>query len=147
MPTQPLRLGKAQWLFLAAALVIVLPGVLVAAFQQDVDLWLMRRFEFPALQASYGFTAALISQRSADGCSYETFTITSVAPDGPFARAGIRAGDTPTRYVHGAERGFLYDLMWARRGRSVSLALISTEDLAAGRWEAVRRVTVGAPES
>lgn len=147
MLTQPLRLGKAQWLVLAAALVILLPGVLVAAFQQDVDLWLIRRFELPALQASFGFTAALIPQRSADGCSYEAFTITAVAPDGPFARAGIRAGDIPVFYKHGMERGFIYDLVWARRGGSVSLALISSEDRAAGRWGAVRRVSVGAPES
>jgi hypothetical protein len=147
MSAQYLRLGKAQWLYLAAALLIVLPCVLAVAFEQDVDLWLMRRFEFPALQASYGFTAAPISQRSADGCSYTVFTITAVAPNGPFARAGIQPGDAPTRYVHGAERGFLYDLMWARRGHSISLALISAEDLAAGRWKALRRVTLGAPES
>ena len=147
MSAQYLRLGKAQWLYLAAALLIVLPCVLAAAFEQDVDLWLVRRFEFPALQTSYGFTAALIPQRSADGCSYEVFTIAAVAPGSPFARAGIRAGDIPVFYKHGMGRGFIYDLMWARRGHPISLALISTEDLAAGRWEAVRRVTVGAPES
>ena len=147
MSAQYLRLGKAQWLYLAAALLIVLPCVLAAAFEQDVDLWLMRRFEFPALQASYGFTAALISQRSADGCSYEVFTITAVALGSPFARAGIRPGDIPLFYKHGMERGFIYDLMWARRGHSISLALISAEDLAAGRWKALRRVKLGAPES
>jgi hypothetical protein len=144
---QLLRLGKAQWLYLAAALVIVLPGVLVATFQREVDLWLMHRFELPTLQASYGFTAAFVPQPSADGCPYEVFTITAVAPDGPFARAGIRAGDTPVFYKHGMELGFISDLMWARRGHSTSLALISAEDRAAGRWEAVRRITVGAPES
>src|ERR1039457_5680845 len=127
---QFLRLGKAQWLYLAAALVIVLPGVLIATFQQEADLWLMHRFELPTLQASYGFTAALVRQPSADGCPNEVFAITAVAPDGPFARAGIRAGDTPVFYKHGMELGFISDLMWARRGHSISLALISAEDRA-----------------
>ena len=144
---QLLRLGKAQWLYLGAALAILLPGVLVATFQREVDLWLMHRFELPTLQASYGFTAALVPQPSGGGCPNEVFTITAVAPDGPFARAGIRAGDVPVLYKHGMELGFIHDLMWARRGHSISLALISAEDRAAGRWEAVRRITVGAPES
>lgn len=35
MSAQYLRLGNAQWLYLTAALPMVLPCVLVAAFEQD----------------------------------------------------------------------------------------------------------------
>ena len=142
MPTQPLRLGRTQWLVLVAVVVVVLPAVLYAALQPVVDLWLMQRFELPALQAAYGFSTGYVQLRFADGCSRSYFTITAVVPGGAFARAGIRAGDIPTSYKHGPELGFLYDMRWVQRGHTMFIVVISTEDVAANRWESVRHVQV-----
>jgi hypothetical protein len=142
-----LRPGKAQWAYLGAAILIVLPFVVVAACQPQIDLWLFRAIELPALQDKLGFTAGYIEMQGGNGASYQAFGFTSVVPGGAFWEAGVRPGDVPVGYVHGWERSFLGQLSWAKQRGSFTLRLMPSEAVPQGTFPPVREVTVRLPKS
>ncbi len=134
---------SAPSLFLVLVTVLALLAVtLYIAFPHDFELWRMRRFEQPSLEAALGFKAGYITVPSARAAGQQTYAIISVSPDGSFWKAGIRAGDVPTGYKHGFELGFLQDLVEGRASGSVTLTFIPAEAAARGAFEVRRHARV-----
>jgi hypothetical protein len=106
-----------RWLFLCFVLFLALPLIITLVFWQQASAWYTVESYAPALQRDLGFKA---EQRTHPVFGENTFLITSVAPNGTFAKAGIQSGDAPFRYEHGAAAGFYTDL---ERGRGSSVML------------------------
>jgi len=135
---------KSQWLVLAATLLVVIPCIAYLVVPNDAALVLVRRFELPALQSSLGFAAGHVILPATSGVTAPVFSITAVTPGSPFWQAGIRAGDVPTGYKHGAESGFIWDLIWGKQKGSVTLRFVPAEAVERGQWVS-RSVTVTYP--
>lgn len=106
-----------RWLFLCFVLFVALPLIVTLVFWQQVSAWYIVESYASALQRDLGFKA---EQRTHRVFGENTFFITSVAPNGTFARVGIQAGDAPFGYEHGAAAGFYMDL---ERGRGSTVKL------------------------
>ena len=48
------------------------------------------------------------------------------------ARAGFRAGDIPTGYKHGFASGFYQDLLWVKKGHTMTIKIVAAEDYRRG---------------
>jgi hypothetical protein len=140
---KPLQLTRAQWLFLAFAVVVVVPTITFLAIPGEVDLWLIKRFELPTFQKTLGFEVGYVSLPSSSRVARPVFAVTSVTPDGPFWRAGVRPGDIPTGH-HGGEAEFLFALSQGKREGVVDLRLVPMSSAVSGDW-ARRKVMVKLP--
>jgi hypothetical protein len=129
-----IQLSRGQWLFLAIAVVVVLPMVALLAQPTEVDVWLVKTFELASLQKSLGFQTGFISPPGSSGLVGPVFAITAVTPAGAFWRAGIRPGDIPTGYKHGFESGFLFDLSLGKRKGVVDLRVVPMASAFKGDW-------------
>lgn len=132
-------LGSAQWWYLAASLAgAVLMYFIIVAIPEWQHVYTVE-VRGPQLQRCLGFTAS----RPTPSRMLERgtmLTISSVEPDSPLGRAGIRPGDIPVGYKHGMETGFYADLEAVVDGRSVTLTIVAREDFERGSeaWRQVR---------
>lgn len=140
---RPLQLSRAQWLFLAFAVVVVVPSITFLVIPGEMDLWLIKRFELPSLQKTLGFEVGYTSLPSSSSAARPMFVITSVTPGGLFWRAGVRPSDIPTGH-HSGEAEFLFALSQGKRGDVVDLRLVPRASAASGSWSP-RKVMVRLP--
>jgi hypothetical protein len=92
----PLTLSRAQFLYIAVILFVVLPGIMGVAFSDVLYSAWCRQVEMPKYEKLLGFRMGSVQVQRPGAENYSVDAITWVRPDGPFARAGIRAGDVPT---------------------------------------------------
>jgi hypothetical protein len=140
---RPLQLSRSQWVFLVVAVVVVVPTITLLVIPSEMDLWLVKQFELPSLQKTLGFEVGYTSLPSSGSAARPMFVITSVRPDGPFWRAGVRPGDIPTGH-HGGEAEFLFALSQGKRSGVVNLRLVPMASAASGSW-APHKVMVTVP--
>jgi hypothetical protein len=135
----PLTLGRMGFLYTAVVLLVVLPVICALAFFPVVENYWCAWFEIPQYEQKFGFKWG--SLESADA-NHTVYGITSVQPDGAFAKAGIRAGDVP-RMQHGVS-SVCAALAAASQGHEASLSVLNVNDWRAGRSER-REIPIESP--
>lgn len=123
--------------------VLVIPTLVAIVLVWDIDAWLIRKFELPALEKTPGFKTDHARLPATSGVDEPLLVITQVDKGLPFDLAGVRSGDIPRLY-HG-EREFLFDLVWGKHHGSVTFRLTPLEEASRGNWRVEREVTVKFP--
>jgi hypothetical protein len=135
----PITLGKRQWVYLAA-IVIALLVIVSLAFQERIYAAYLHQFVGPELQKDFRFKVG--TERIIEGKEpIHVFVIESVEARGILAQAGFQSGDIPVGYKHGFESGFYQDLLWAKKGRPIEMAVVNISDARRGNWQA-RKITL-----
>jgi hypothetical protein len=125
----PITLSRTQALYVSLVLLVVIPAVVVVAFQPSLENVWCQRFELPKYEKALGFTFGPIAI-TGDSGDRESLGIAWVDPSGAFSRSGMRAGDFP-RMQHGI-RDFCAALSWVTQGQAVPLEVINVVDVAKG---------------
>lgn len=120
---RPLSLSRNVWFYLTFVVLIALPLVLALAFQYEIYDWFLEQVVEPRAEKAMGFHGQMINVRGKCG-NYEIYAVTSVAPGGAFAKAGIEPGDIPYGYEHGNRSGFIGQLN-SYRGRTVEVRVMN----------------------
>src|SRR4051812_589124 len=108
-------LGRSQWIYIAAVLLVIIPALYLLGFIDRVNDVYLHEFVRPRLQQELGFTSGRQTFVS-DSETYNVFLLVSVTPGGILHRSGFRSGDIPVGYKHGFETEFLQDLTWSQDG-------------------------------
>ncbi len=135
----PLTLGMWQFAILAVCMVLVLaltgvvmyPALTVRYIQEDG----VKSFE-----SQFGFRTGLVDLQAPAAQPVSVWGIVWVAPDGSFARAGVRSGDIPSD-DHGGVSALYDALQQASSGRAASFHVHNAADALLGA-AAVRQVTL-----
>ncbi|SRR6266487_5549639 len=135
-----LTLSRSQQLYVGLVALIVLPLLMALTFQPQLYDAYLDHFVRPGLEREFGFTAGTV-RLPAEAGELNTFGIIAVTPGGVLEKAGVRPGDLPVGYRHGFSTGFYQDLLAARRGVPVEVALLSSADYAKG-WKAWHKVRI-----
>jgi hypothetical protein len=140
----PLTLSRAQFLYIAIILFVVLPGIMGVAFSGVLYSAWCRQVEMPKYEKLLGFRMGLVRVQRAGAESYSVDAITWVRPDGSFARAGIRAGDVP--HMHHGFGDLCGDLASVAESGHAELEVANVEGMR-NPQASRRRVTVELPSS
>ncbi len=125
----PITLSRTQALYVSLVVLVVIPAVVVVAFQPSLENVWCQRFELPKYEKALGFTFAPIAITDSAG-KRGSLGIAWVDPGGSFGRSGMRSGDFP-RMQHGI-RDFCAALSWVTQGQAVPLEVINVADVAKG---------------
>ena len=116
----PFRSALAVWIVCA----IVVPLLVVLAFQQQFETLYFRHLSLPAWETRFGFRYGANDRTRSDD-QYARVKVVAVTPGGVFARAGVVPGDIPVGNPHGFEHGFYSDLRRLEREGRVELVLFN----------------------
>jgi hypothetical protein len=87
-----ITLSKTRFLYLSLALLIIVGLVVLVVSPASGGLW-CRQFEMPAYEKRFGFKLGSLEVHDSQRSTYSAIGIVWVAPEGVFARAGVKAGD------------------------------------------------------
>ena len=109
-----IALRRGTWAVVLATILLLLFITFALVVPYPLESWYYRTQVAPDLHKDLGFVAELV--RVNPDFPDKVLVITFVAPDGAFARAGIRAGDIPFDSHGPAEISFYGALERARGG-------------------------------
>lgn len=129
--TRLLTLGRRQLAVVAAGVSLV---VVVAAVLLYPDLYIqyIRNFGIRQFEAQYAFRTGPVPVRSNSQQTETHWGIVWVAPEGAFARLGVRGGDIPFAY-HGGVTDMYSALKRASLGGASSFQVYNAADAHLGR--------------
>lgn len=129
-----MTLPRTKFLYLAVIFVALAAVVAVIVLTPNE---ICLRFEMPRYERAFGFKLGEMEAPGAGASSDRVLAVTTVEPNGVFARSGVRPGDVP-RGHHGIAE-FCGDLDAALGGRAVDLRLNNLVDARAGK-DSVREI-------
>jgi hypothetical protein len=135
----PLTLGMLQFAILTVCMVLALALTAVVLYPA-LHVRYIQEFGIKPFETKYVFRAGVVSLRASAGQPVSTWGIVWVAPDGPFARVGVRSGDVPSE-AHGGLNALYVALQQASSGRAAVFHVRNAADAHLGA-AAIRQVTL-----
>ena len=119
----PITLSRTQFLYVALVLLVLLPAAVLLIVSPGLPSVWCKHFELADYEQTFGFKLGPLQPR---GSGESVLGFASVAPDGVFARSGLRTGDVPSMY-HGLG-DLCGDLAAASEGREVELRVFNVAE-------------------
>jgi hypothetical protein len=124
-------LGPAQLAVVTAGVFLVLTVAAVLVYP-ELYVQYIQRFGIREFEAHYGFRTGAVQVHFKDQQPETQWGIVWVAPDGAFARLGLRAADIPFAY-HGGVTDMYGALKQASSGQPSSFQVYNASDAYLGR--------------
>ena len=123
---QPIQLGPRHLVVVSSGVVTILL-VMAICIAPELHAMCVREVALPPMEQRYGFTLGRMMI-----AGDERYAFVSVQPDGPLAKMGVRAGDSPFQWHGYGTSSLYYALVSAERGESAEFEVINADEWSGG---------------